>query len=122
MFTDRRFRTLLFTTFAFAVASVASAQTTYHVNGTCGNDAWTGLGSVCQAPDGPKATIQAGLSLAFYGDTVRVANGLYTGLGNTNLGFPNGVVLRSQGGAKNCTINPAIRNKSPTDNGGSPRR
>ena len=89
---------------AFAVAASASAQTTYYVNGTCGNDAWTGLSPVCQAPDGPKATIQSGIFAAFYGDTVVVADGVYTGAGNKDLGLGNGVVLRSQNGAASCII------------------
>jgi hypothetical protein len=87
-----------------ALAVDSNAQATYHVSGTCGSDAWTGLSSVCQAPDGPKATIQAGLNSATFGDTVVVADGVYTGSGNKNLGFANGVALRSRNGPANCTI------------------
>ena len=46
-----------------------------HVSVECGNDDWTGLSPDCAAPDGPKATIQAGLNAALTGDTVLVADG-----------------------------------------------
>ena len=40
------------------MAMVANADT-FYVNGSCGNDAWTGTGRVCAAPNGPKPTRQA---------------------------------------------------------------
>ena len=52
--------------------TIAGAQTTWHVDGSCGDDAWSGLSVVCQAPDGPKRTIQAGMDVAQTGDTVLV--------------------------------------------------
>ncbi len=57
-------------------ASPATAATLY-VNGTCGNDAWSGTSSTCTAPDGPKAHIQAAITAAGDGDTVLVAAGTY---------------------------------------------
>ena len=48
------------------------AQTTYYVDGTCGDDSWSGLSSVCSAPDGPKATIGAGITAAADNDIVYV--------------------------------------------------
>ncbi|MCC6907315.1 MAG: hypothetical protein IT430_05180 [Phycisphaerales bacterium] len=67
--------------------SIAIAQTTYYVNGSCGDDSWTGLSPVCEAPNGPKATIQAGINAADHFDSVEVADGIYTGPGNKNLEF-----------------------------------
>ena len=49
--------------------AVSLAQTTYFVNGTCGGDAGTGTNPVCQAPDGPKPTIQPGIDVIVSGDT-----------------------------------------------------
>ncbi|MCC6907957.1 MAG: right-handed parallel beta-helix repeat-containing protein [Phycisphaerales bacterium] len=88
-----------------SLGSLSVGQTTYYVNGSCGNDAWTGLSPVCEAPDGPKSTIQAGINAASDLDTVRVADGVYAGEGNKNLTFfQNEVILQSVGGAENCII------------------
>jgi hypothetical protein len=62
---------------AIGIAAPAARGTTYYVNGACGSDAWSGLGADCVAPDGPKATIQAGLEAASDGDVVIVAAGVY---------------------------------------------
>ena len=66
--------------------SIAHAQpTTYYVNGSCGNDSWTGLNSTCAAPNGPKLTIQAAINTASDEDEIEVADGTYTGNGNRGL-------------------------------------
>ncbi len=88
-------------------AAGANAQTTIHVNGPCGNDAWTGASPVCAAPDGPKRTIQAGISASADGDTVVVADGVYSGSGNVGMSFGfRRIVLRSQNGPQACIIDP----------------
>ncbi len=91
---------------ALGAAEVAAhAQTTYHVNGPCGNDAWTGLSPICAAPDGPKRTIQAGLNATANDDTVIVADGVYSGPGNIGMFFGGKrVVLRSERGPQGCII------------------
>ncbi|MCH8316553.1 MAG: hypothetical protein IIA64_11315 [Planctomycetes bacterium] len=87
------------------ITTVAGAQTSYYVNGSCGDNAWTGTSSVCAAPDGPKATIQAAINATSNGDVVFVADGVYTGSGNKNLSY-NGrlITVRSANGPDNCII------------------
>ena len=50
-------------------------------------------------------TISAALALCSAGDTVLVADGTYSGTGNRNITLPSfDVVVRSSGGADDCTI------------------
>jgi hypothetical protein len=82
-----------------ALQFAAFAQTTYYVNGSCGDDAWSGLSPVCQAPDGPKQTINAAWTASAAGDTVRVAPGVYSGEGNTGINLSDrGRLIRSEAG------------------------
>ncbi len=88
-------------------ARVEAQATMYYVNGTCGDDAWTGLSDVCQAPDGPKATIQAGIDATAVAsnDIVQVADDTYTGVGNKDLEFRGkAITVRSENGPDNCII------------------
>jgi hypothetical protein len=81
---------------AGALLAPAFGSTTYYVNGGCGNNGWTGMSPICTAPDGPKATIQAGIDAATNGDEVMVADGVYTGSGNRGLDFEGRLItLRS---------------------------
>ncbi|MHC4589364.1 MAG: right-handed parallel beta-helix repeat-containing protein [Planctomycetota bacterium] len=81
------------------------AGTTYYVNGTCGNNTWTGTSPVCTGPNGPKRTIQTGIDATVSGDEVVVADGVYTGAGNKNLDFGGRLItLRSAGGPGACVI------------------
>ena len=64
----------------------------------------TTFGAVLRVPEG-YSTIQAGIDAAFYGDTVLVSDGIYTGTDNKNLDF-NGkaIAVRSVNGAENTII------------------
>lgn len=85
-----------------------------HVNGACGNDAWSGLSDICEAPDGPKATIQAAIDASVTGDDIVVADGIYGGPGNRDLDFGGKLIeVRSANGAMACEINCAGRAADP---------
>ncbi len=47
-----------------ATPSEAQGQTTFYVNGSCGDDAWTRTSELCAGADGPKATIQSEIIVA----------------------------------------------------------
>src|SRR5204862_46477 len=50
-------------------------------------------------------TIQAAINASTNGDTILVANGVYTGPGNRDIVFSNkGIALISEGGSSNCII------------------
>ncbi len=83
---------------ALWLCHVAAAGTTYYVNGACGNDAWSGTSAVCAAPDGPKYTIHAAVSLTVDGDEVVVADGVYVGVDLPG----RSIALRSENGPGAC--------------------
>ncbi|MBL8880358.1 MAG: hypothetical protein JNG88_14690 [Phycisphaerales bacterium] len=85
--------------------SAAYAQTTFYVNGDCGNDNWAGTSATCAAPNGPKVTIQAGINAASDGDTVVVTGLSFEGQGNVNLDFDGRkITLESAYGPGQCAI------------------
>jgi hypothetical protein len=88
------------------VCALTAGADTIYVNGSCGDDAWTGLSPDCVAPDGPKATIQAGIDASVDGDEVVIADGTYTGDGNRDLDFGGrAITVRSASGdPESCVI------------------
>ena len=77
----------------------AQGQTTWHVDiSNC-----PGPGSGTQAD--PFCKIQDGIDVAVDGDTVLIADGTYTGIGNKNLSFEGkAITVQSANGPENCVI------------------
>jgi hypothetical protein len=87
-----------------AMASATGAATVY-VNATCGSDTWSGASPICASPDGPKETIKWAIIAASSGDEIVVADGVYTGPDNRNLGYGGKLLsLRSANGPEQCVI------------------
>jgi len=78
----------------------------YYVDGVNGDDAFDGRAPTPQGGGvGPKQTIQAGLNIADWGDTVLVALGTYAGTGNTDLNYnAKSVVVLAPDGPTMTTI------------------
>jgi len=85
------------------------AQRNIYVDGVNGNDAWDGRcrvwnGQTC----GPKKTIQAGIDAAMPGDTILIADSIYSGSGNYNVDLRGKkLTIRGESGAADrCVIDP----------------
>ncbi len=99
-------RILFFTLFfsGFIFSTVINADTWY-VNNEIGVD--TTLNDQGKTPEKPFKTIQYGIDEAGNGDTVLVADGIYTGNGNKNLTWDGNVkhiTVKSENGPENCII------------------
>jgi len=93
--------TTLFAAAVLAWTAGVSAATTYYVEGTCGNDAWSGTSQGCTPPHGPKATIQAAINVASDGDEILVWPHTY---GERIDFLGKAVALRSQAGPQATII------------------
>ncbi len=90
---------------------VLAGAETYYVNDLTGNDSWMGTFPDLNAQLGPKKTIQAAINMAQDGDTVVVADGIYSGSGNYDLDFSASLIndarsltLVSANGPQSCII------------------
>ncbi len=80
---------------------------TFYVNSLSGNDYWDGLSPVWDGQHGPKATIQAAIDQAYFyeRDSIIVAPGTYTGVGNRDIDFKGKVItVKSENGQDTCVI------------------
>jgi len=62
---------------------------------TNGDDTWTGISSVCTAPDGPKRNIQTAINAAASGDKLIIAQGTYTYSASINIPAGKNIILQS---------------------------
>jgi parallel beta helix pectate lyase-like protein len=86
------------------LSSAADGKTVY-VNGSCGDDSWSGTDPCCIGPDGPKKTIQEGIDVAEPCDVVIVYDGTYRGLGNRDIDFKGkSITVRGKNGPNNTLI------------------
>ncbi len=86
------------------LVGISQADTLY-VNGTCGDDAWTGRSPVCNSPDGPMRHIKTAVDAASDGDTIIIADGVYSGELNQNIDvYGRAISLMSEGGPRRCII------------------
>ena len=69
------------------MGTVAAAPgDTIYVNGTSGNDDWDGQSAVfTSGTNGPKLSIKNATKTVNAGGTVKIANGQYTGVNNTQI-------------------------------------
>ena len=75
----------------FGVNTVSASSSNIYVNGSHGNDSWNG-NSWATA----KLTIKNATGTATKGNTVNIANGIYTGSGNTNITINNNITIKGQ--------------------------
>ena len=84
----------VFTMFS-AVGAVSADQFTIYV-GPGGNDAYDGQSAVWNGTSGPKSTIKNATGTVLDEGTIKLANGVYTGLGNVNIAIKKSVNIIGQ--------------------------
>ena len=87
-----------------AVNAVSADSSIIYVNDSGGNDSWDGQYLEWQSGtlSGPKKSIKNATGTVSEGGTVQIANGVYTGTGNTNITISKNITITGQN--KNKTI------------------
>ena len=79
-----------------AISAVSADQFTIYVGGSSGNDAYDGQSAIWDGTSGPKSTIKNATGTVLDGGTIILANGVYTGTGNTNIAIKKNVTIIGQ--------------------------
>lgn len=66
-------------------AAASAVDNIIYVNGTSGDDTWDGQNPIWNGTSGPKLTIKNATDTVNTGGTVNIAEGTYSGSGNTNI-------------------------------------
>ena len=85
--------------FTFGTHAVSAAPgDTIYVNGSSGNDSWDGQSSVYNGTtgSGPKLSIKNATGTVNENGTVNIANGIYSGVNNTNVSINKNMAIRGQ--------------------------
>jgi autotransporter family porin len=83
-------------TMGLGTVSAVSGSTIY-VNGSSGNDSWNGQSATHQTGiTGPKKSIKNATETVSKGGTINIANGIYTGLKNTQITISKSMVINGQ--------------------------
>lgn len=89
--------------FSYSIGNVSAAPgDTNYVNGSSGNDAWDGQSATHSGTSGPKLSIKNATGTVNKNGTVNIANGVYTGVNNTNITINKNMAIKGQ--SKESTI------------------
>ncbi|MDD3985323.1 MAG: hypothetical protein PHY59_05445 [Methanobacterium sp.] len=69
---------------------------TIYVNNNTGNDSWNGLAPVYDGINGPKKTVKNAVNSANNKGAVKIANGFYSGSGNSNIQINKNITIMGQ--------------------------
>ena len=71
--------------FSYSMSSVSAASGDNIYVNTHGNDSWNGQNPIWNGTSGPKLSIKNATETVNTGGTVNIANGMYTGMENTQI-------------------------------------
>lgn len=80
----------------FSTISAVSADSSVIYVNTTGNDLWDGQSAIWTGKHGPKLTIKNATGTVTEGGTVNIANGIYSGNGNTNVLIDRNMTITGQ--------------------------
>ncbi|WP_424713486.1 hypothetical protein [Methanobacterium sp.] len=82
--------------FSYSMSSVSAASGDNIYVNTHGNDSWNGQNPIWNGTSGPKLSIKNATETVNTNGTVNIANGMYTGMGNTQITLDKNVNIIGQ--------------------------